>query len=57
VYVPDDKGTVEEGQRHDVVHDHDGKVTLLRVEEEVSVDSVQVPPDLQRVVEADLGPA
>jgi hypothetical protein len=39
-----------------VMHDHDGEVALLRVEEEVGVNAVQVPPDLQRVVEADLIP-
>jgi hypothetical protein len=29
------------------MHDHDGEVALLRVEEEVGVNAMQVPPDLQ----------
>jgi hypothetical protein len=45
--VPDDVGTVEERQRHNVMHDHDGEVALLRVEEEVGINAVQVPPNLQ----------
>merc|ERR1711879_898598 len=45
--VTEDVGTVEKRQRHSVMHYHDGEVALLRVQEEVGVNAVQVPPDLQ----------
>lgn len=53
--APSDEGAIEQRERDDMMDDHDRIVALLRVEEKVSVEPVQVPPDLRRVVQGDLG--